>query len=103
VTTDFAPLVAAGARLIEDRKPGAVALLDPAALRLASPSCCPLGQTFGSYDKGLRELRLADSDAVRHGFMWPSTGFGSGRSSHDLIEEIEDAWKAVIRSRQVKP
>ena len=70
MTAGVAPLVAAGVALIEDKRPGAVALLDPAELRIASSCDCPLGQTFGSYAKGCRALRLDDFGAARHGFTW---------------------------------
>ena len=99
-TADITPLVAAGVALIEDKRPGAVALLDPAELRIASSCDCPLGQTFGSYAKGLRALRLDDFGAARHGFTWPSAGFGSGFSSHAFIAELEAEWVRVISKRR---
>ena len=100
MTADVAPLVAAGVALIEDKRPGAVALLDPAEMRIASSCDCPLGQTFGSYAKGLRALRLDDFGAARHGFTWPSAGFGSGFSSHAFIAELEAEWVRVISKRR---
>ena len=100
MTADVAPLVAAGVALIEDKRPGAVALLDPAELRIASSCDCPLGQTFGSYAKGLRALRLDDFGAARHGFTWPSAGFRSGFSSHAFIAELEAEWVRVISKRR---
>ena len=100
MSADVAPLVAAGVALIEDKRPGAVALLDPAELRIASSCDCPLGQTFGSYAKGLRALRLDDFGAARHGFTWPSAGFGSGFSSHAFIAELEAEWVRVISKRR---
>ena len=100
MTADVASLVTAGVALIEDKRPGAVALLDPAELRIASSCDCPLGQTFGSYAKGLRALRLGDFGAARHGFTWPSAGFGSGFSSHAFIADLEDEWRRVITERR---
>ena len=100
MSADVAPLVAAGVALIEDKRPGAVALLDPAEMRIASSCDCPLGQTFGSYAKGCRALRLDDFGAARHGFTWPSAGFGSGFSSHAFIAELEAEWVRVISKRR---
>ena len=100
MSADIASLVAAGVALIEDKRPGAVALLDPAELRIASSCDCPLGQTFGSYAKGLRALRLDDFGAARHGFTWPSTGFGSGFHAHAFIAELEAEWRREIIARR---
>ena len=100
MSADVAPLVAAGVALIEDKRPGAVALLDPAELRIASSCDCPLGQTFGSYAKGCRALRLDDFGAARHGFTWPSTGFGSGFHAHAFIAELEAEWRREIIARR---
>ena len=94
------PLVAAGVALIEAKRRGAVALLDPAELRIASSCDCPLGQTFGSYAKGCRALRLDDFGAARHGFTWPSTGFGSGFHAHAFIAELEAEWRREIIARR---
>ena len=100
MTADVAPLVAAGVALIEDKRPGAVALLDPAELRIASSCDCPLGQTFGSYVKGCRALRLDDFGAAQHGFTWPSTGFSSGFHAHAFIAELEAEWRREIIARR---
>ena len=100
MTADVASLVTAGVALIEDKRPGAVALLDPAELRIASSCDCPLGQTFGSYAKGCRALRLDDFGAAQHGFMWPSTGFGSGFHAHAFIAELEAEWRREIIARR---
>ena len=100
MSADIASLVAAGVALIEDKRPGAVALLDPAELRIASSCDCPLGQTFGSYAKGCRALRLDDFGAARHGFTWPSTGFGSGFHAHAFIAELEAEWRREIIARR---
>ena len=100
MTADVASLVTAGVALIEDKRRGAVALLDPAELRIASSCDCPLGQTFGSYAKGCRALRLDDFGAAQHGFTWPSTGFGSGFSSHAFIAELEAEWVRVVIIRR---
>jgi hypothetical protein len=99
MNANVAPLVAAGVALIEAKRPGAVALLDPAVLRVDSSCDCPLGQTWGSYVKGKKALRLDETGALQHGFTWPASGYAATRSC-DFIEGLNAEWRRVIAARR---
>lgn len=59
---DIPTRVAKGVALLDEKKPGWVGLINLADLQLCSSEHCVLGQTYGDYWNGLRELGFYDED-----------------------------------------
>ena len=82
-------------RLLDNLVPGWADLIEPASLDLESRYNCVLGQLFGTYEGGLRALRLNEyEDAVGLGF---NLGFAQ-LTYQPLLRE----WKRYILARRLK-
>lgn len=90
--------VAKGAALLDEKVPGWVNDINLTTLRLENVYQCVLGQEFGGYEIGARELGLDpwDSDAVEYGFM-AEGHFGDPEA--DPWDDLTEAWTAYIEER----
>lgn len=92
--------VARGAALLDEQVPGWERRIDPDRLDVTSACGCILGQVFGSYDDGCRQLQLGVTDdelfevdtleAARHGFET----YGLS-----LYVDLQDAWDNMLATR----
>jgi hypothetical protein len=82
--------VAAGAMLLDERKPGWYKTIDNALLNIASCRKCVLGQVYGDFSDGVRELAL--------GSQFGQYGFSCGS---DTAEAINEAWREVIGGKRL--
>lgn len=85
-----------GAALLDEKVPGWWERIDLEQLQLSSCIRCVLGQLFGIYGQGIRELgdsiRLV-ADAIRHGlFVFDAADY----------EPLTAAWKQLIQQRRQK-
>lgn len=90
--------VALGAALLSSRKPDWRNRINLNTLDIKSAHCCPLGQLYGSYARGLEKLFDGDSNAARkHGFI---ANRGNGQGAYDDESALlQEAWVAEIRKR----
>lgn len=81
----------AGARLLDAKNPGWYRYVDTKTLRMFDGRQCVLGQVYGNFGHGLRQLRIA-GDPEGYGFM--PTG-----SASDY--KLREAWTVVIETRRI--
>ena len=67
-------------------------------LDIRSSKQCVLGQLFGSYGKGLKELGLTASQSTIYGFL--SWGNLLGIHLFTRRDPLTPAWRELIRERQ---
>jgi hypothetical protein len=90
---DYADCAAAGARFLDERRPGWAGRIDLDRLALIDECDCILGQLDGTYDRGLAALGLTLSEEVLLGFL---PGFDSEWS----WDQLDAAWTAEISKRR---
>ena len=56
--------VAAGATLLDEKRPDWVDRIDLDSLDMASPWCCILGQVYGSFGTGLGHIDIANEEGA---------------------------------------
>ena len=82
--------VAAGAALLDDRRPGWFKDIDCGSLDIASAQACVCGQLFESFYVGIRELDI-DGHSQEY-------GFAVGAST---VSEINAAWRDLIVQKRL--
>lgn len=83
--------VAAGARWLDEHRPGWVDRIDLETLDLGDPCRCVLGQEYGNYTFALDEI-LDDVSPASRGFnAWATTG---------EYPALTDAWRRLIEQRR---
>lgn len=103
--------VESGAALLDIEFPGWVDKVNIATLDLESPCNCILGQSFGDYFKGAKELGVDNRDVVLElfGFVvnWtddeleedPDMDHVSPRVAR-LYAELDEAWSDLVQERR---
>ena len=88
-----------GALLLDKKKTGWEWEVSTVELQLFSALDCVLGQLFGSYDRGFKELKLTkNKQLVEHGFMWDNIGcFDDIRKQ---VRTLETYWCDEIFTRR---
>jgi hypothetical protein len=81
---------ARGAALLESRNPGSVARLDEATLNINSNVNCALGQIYGGYSDGIREL--FGREVIPGGI----SSYGFNGISGDDIAELTESWRRIV-------
>lgn len=80
-----------GVALLDEHAPGWHEKVDPEILAIRSPKNCICGQVFGSFQEGVRVLKLS-GEGSRYGFnAAPSAGV--------KISEVEAQWRDVLEGR----
>ena len=77
-----------GAIFLDEVHPGWANEINIETLAIQNPCNCILGQLYGNYNKGKREIGIGESRRAIH------LGF-----AHCLYDRINDAWKREISSR----
>jgi hypothetical protein len=99
--TDFEPMVAKGAELLDTHRPGWAEAIDLESLNMADYGRCILGQLFGDYWDGAQELgRLTSTDYLSqrgHGFTL-YIGFGDGDKPADWYT-LHELWRREVVAR----
>jgi len=96
---EIAEYVTAGARLLDEKKPGWHKKVKITTLDVADGGQCPLGQLYTTYWAGRDSLDLNVIGSYRHGFV------ASGRHDVNIDEEYRELtrlWKDEIRARRAK-
>jgi len=89
---DYAARAAAGARFLDERRPGWAGRIDLGRLALIDDCDCVLGQLDGAYNRGLAALGLTFHEEFLLGFL-------SGSDSAGSWEQLDAAWTAEIGKR----
>jgi hypothetical protein len=102
-TIDYAARVRRGAALLDRVRPGWAREIDRDRLAMESCDRCILGQLWGDYMDGFRELvRPLDSrilfSAADHGFTLPLRE-QTGPWTMNRFAALADAWRDEIRKR----
>ena len=87
-----------GAALLDQHEPGWAVRVSLDTLNIESCTACVLGQMFGVYHKGKRDLGLSDEAVVTYGFH-PHLFADAARMSDDATE-LTEAWLDEIRERR---
>ena len=99
-TAPMSDRVAAGAALLDERRPGWAADVDPDGLEMRGCLECVLGQLFGQYEQGLGRLDIPTSAA--RGFAAERFGFDVYASDGDAAyDALNDLWREQIAARTV--
>jgi hypothetical protein len=93
--TEVEDRVARGATILDKKRPGWVDLIDLGKLDLASNRQCVLGQVFGSFDLGSREVDVPNIDD--YGFCDCPEHDGVGGVAKG---ETLRAWDRLVNSRR---
>jgi len=100
--TDFKPMVAKGAELLDERRPGWAEDIDLELLDMTSGWHCVLGQLYGDYYDGLEHMdpdlryRITDFSGRDHGFtlnMW-----GTNDDDEDWYR-LHELWRQEVVAR----
>lgn len=84
-----------GAALLDRKSPGWHKRADVPLLCLWSTLLCPLGQEFGSYQAGLKRLKISPSQSVTLGFYYDD----DLNENDDGYELLRQAWVGEIGAR----
>lgn len=85
------PRIERGAAVLDQNAPGWETKISLDHLDLANASYCVLGQVYGDYDNGLRELDgEVETHPARYGFL------AQGDEDYD---SLTDKWRAFIARR----
>ena len=87
--SNYASKVAAGIKLLDEKKPGWRSLVDVESLRLENCDVCVLGQVFGHYDTGKAKLGIDNYESKALGF---NTDYS--------FSELNEAWKEALGANQ---
>lgn len=98
MTTDLASRVDAGARLLDEKRPGWHREIAMDVIAMKDCDKCILGQVYGGFEIGLAEL-FGDADGwesedIDHGF-----NAGSIFKMTQEFDSLADLWRAEIRKR----
>lgn len=95
--------VSAGAELLDRKRPDW--FLHIIALDMGSLTRCVLGQLYGSYDQGCRELELEDEldEATRYGFTLYGIGDWLDKNRPLLWTSLKNLWLDQIQYRLDHP
>lgn len=85
---------ALGAALLDEQRPGWALEVSRRSLEMQSPCRCVLGQVYGYYTWGLRELDLDD------GYRAAVLGFTYANAGSLEWEALDAAWEIEVRVRQ---
>lgn len=85
-----------GAALLDKRKPGWRDRVSTTWLDVSSVQNCPLGQTYGHYSTGKKELFGSDSweETTAHGFTVSKSE--AVLDLHGNYKLLTEAWKVVL-------
>lgn len=87
-----------GAALLDATRPGWDTRINLTRLNIASPWNCVLGQEYGHYQDGTRQLSLDDwADTRDHGF-----NSGYGRTGQLQMILLTGIWMLIIISRRIR-
>lgn len=92
--------VAMGANVLDGHERGWYRRVDMNALYITSNESCILGQVFGGFVKGARELGIEGDrfEEQRLGFELTASEYASDFYGA-ICEQYEDAWRAEISRR----
>jgi hypothetical protein len=82
--------VKAGMALLDERVPEWRKKVNPSSLNMSSCFSCILGQVFGRYSYGVKELELGEDDPQELGFLTRDYG------SYGEFRELTQAWKEAL-------
>lgn len=94
--------VSLGATLLDRAEPEWAAMVDVDGLNLNETDLCILGQIFGTYDKGLQALNMAEgTSAALHGFNLHETLVSQDNDDlwNTYMKKLAEFWKEEIKSR----
>lgn len=87
-----------GAALLDEKVPGWRTKVDLDIFELRSTEDCILGQVFGDYGVGTRELGLNREAQAAHGFDLKVEDYLSDEEYY-LFSLLEDAWYMELKSK----
>lgn len=94
--------VAAGAALLDERKPGWYQDIDLNRLDVFYSELCVVGQVYGNYWLGLHILNLEWRDAISNGFFAkPSLIWFLPGGKRLAYDELNVHWRAEITKRRI--
>jgi hypothetical protein len=97
-TMEISPEVQRGVEWFDAQAPGWDRDIMVWRLRVNTPGECPIGQTFGDYNRFLRETGRTDDWAIAHGLLSGKSFLARYRDHARLSRE----WRQVIRERQAE-
>jgi len=86
----YSEVVQAGMAVLDANMPGWECRIDPETLNLASCQLCVLGQVYGEYSAGKREVGIEDGD---------NYGFSTRDDSSREYGFLTRTWLRVIKKR----
>ncbi len=96
IPSEYVDSVARGAALLDKKKPGWARKIDLKSYTELYPDTDVLGQTFGSYEEGKKELKLTVAKAADLGFCGRVFEFHTG---HEIID-LNSLWRKAINKRR---
>lgn len=99
---NFAERVRAGAALLDARKPGWDSKIKADRLALEDGSACVLGQVYGDYSDGYRELFALEENSYNPEIEKTSEALGfvlTGTASRQY-RRLTQAWKRFLSKRR---
>lgn len=82
--------VESGAKLLDVQRPGWDSLIDIAQLDIASTSKCILGQVYGTYAVGVKDLGI-DGRSHEYGF-----------TAYPHVADVNSVWRELIAFRRME-
>lgn len=98
--TRFDECVALGMLFLDDAVPGWDDRITPKTLNMASSNDCVLGQLYGSYWVGMRQLRVGYHAAERFGFAYDIKHCNSMLNGATEYRVLTQAWVAKLAQRE---
>ncbi len=92
-----------GIQLLDKRNPGWREKFNPDTLNLASMFHCTLGQVYGWWGDGMKELGLIGLEAIRHGFLLEpvlTRGEQARERQHREYQQLTETWKQLVPTTQ---
>lgn len=98
--TTIAERVEAGARWLDENRPGWVDRIDLDTLDLGDPCRCVLGQLWDRYELAPLSARYEDGDQEYGDWIAGDRGFH--REGRIGYSDLTDAWRALIVARRAQ-
>lgn len=91
-----------GAKLLDEHEPRWFTMVELEVFNITSTSSCILGQVYGTFSAGTRELDIEGNrpEEERLGFELTHEEYNS-EFCPEIQEEIEHAWYAQIEARRL--
>lgn len=89
--------VAEGAYFLDQHSPGWASKVDPKTVNVANAALCPLGQLYGTSEKGCRTLGIDNyrDFLLKNGFA--ASSFGGYMTN---VEALNAEWRRAIQNRR---